>query len=231
MSTMEQQYSLKFWYLEKFDFTQKLCKEEKIHLEKAMVMKNVNKDTLLHFPEMKEDYIYFLKEGFVKIVHINESGAEQIKYVLTPGNIFGELSLLGNKEDSDDYAIAMDNCVICFMNVADLKGMMGKNNDLSIKIYKLVGLRIKRIERKLENLIFKDAKTRIIEFLLELAKEFGKQEGSVVSVRSFLSHEEIGKITTTSRQTVTTVLNELKVKGLISYNKTKYEFHSLKLLN
>jgi len=230
-STMEQQYSPKFWYLEKFDFTQKLCKEEKIHLEKAMVMKNVNKDTVLHFPEMIEDYIYFLKEGFVKIVHIDESGEEQIKYVLTPGNIFGELSLLDNKEDPNDYAVAMDNCVICFMSAIELKGMMEKNNDLSIRINKLVGLRIKRIERKLENLIFKDAKTRIIEFLIDLAKEFGKQEGTKISVRSFLSHEEIAKITTTSRQTVTTILNELKVKGLISYDKTKYEFHSLKLLH
>jgi CRP/FNR family cyclic AMP-dependent transcriptional regulator len=230
-STMEQQYSPKFWYLEKFDFTQKLCKEEKIHLEKAMIMKNVNKDTFLHFPEMKEDYIYFLKEGFVKIVHINESGEEQIKYVLTPGNIFGELSLLDNREDPNDYAVAIDNCVICFMKVTELKAMMEKNNDLAIRINKLVGLRIKRIERKLENLIFKDAKTRIIEFLIELAQEFGKQEGNIVSLRSFLSHEEIAKITTTSRQTVTTVLNELKVKGLISYNKTKYEFHSLKLSN
>jgi len=144
---MESLHTPKFWYLEKFDFTQKLCKNEKIHLENAMVMKKVEKDTFLHFPEMKQDFIYFLKEGMVKIVHVNETGEEQIKYVLTPGNVFGEMSLLENKEDENDFAVAMDSCVICFMNVKELKNMMDRNKDLSIRINKLVGLRIKRIEK------------------------------------------------------------------------------------
>lgn len=228
---MESHHSLKFWYLEKFDFTQKLCKNEIIHLEKAMVMKKVDKDTSLHFPEMKQDFIYFLKEGLVKIVHVNESGEEQIKYVLTPGNVFGEMSLLENKEDENDFAVAVDNCVICFMNVKELKGMMDRNKDLSIRINKLVGLRIKRIEKRLDSLLFKDAKTRIIEFLIEMANEFGKKDAEGIRMKSILSHEEIAKITTTSRQTVTSVLNELKTKGLVTYNKTFYLFHDLKLLN
>ena len=222
--------SEKFWYLEKFELTQKLKKDEMINMEKSMVMKKVNKNTFLHFPDMKDGHVYFLKEGMVKIVHVNESGDEQIKYILTPGNIFGELAMLENREDPNDYAVAADDCVVCFMKVDDLKGMMEMNKDLSVRINKLIGFRIKKIERKLESLIFKDARTRIIEFLIELAKEFGKQNINTIIVKNFLSHEEIAKITTTSRQTVTTVLNELKEKGMLSYNNKQFEFKSLKLL-
>lgn len=220
----------KFWYLEKFELTQKLKKDEMINMEKTMLMKKIDKNTFLHFPEMKDGHVYFLKEGMVKIVHTHEDGQEQIKYVLTPGNIFGELAMMNNTEDENDFAVAMDDCIICFMKVDDLKMMMEMNKDLSIRINKLIGFRIKRIERKLESLIFKDARTRIIEFLIELANEFGKQEGSKIIIKNFLSHEEIAKITTTSRQTVTSVLNELKNKGALSYNTKKMEFTTLKLL-
>jgi len=220
----------KFWYLEKFELTQKLKKDEMMNMEKSMVMKKIDKNTFLHFPEMKDGHVYFLKEGMVKIVHVAESGDEQIKYILTPGNIFGELALLSNQEDSDDYAVAADDCVICFMKVDDLKMMMEMNKELSVRINKLIGFRIKRVERKLESLIFKDARTRVIEFLIELAIEFGKKEGSTIVVKNFLSHEEIAKITTTSRQTVTTILNELKSRGLMTYDTKRMEFSTLKLL-
>ncbi|CAN5414513.1 Crp/Fnr family transcriptional regulator [soil metagenome] len=213
--------NLKYWYLEKFDFTQKLCKSERLHMEKSMVMKKVDKNTMLHFPEMKERYVYFLKEGMVKIVHYNEDGRETIKYLLSPGNIFGELALLENDEDSNDYAIAVDNCVICFMDVESMNKMMLENNELNISIRKLIGLRLKRLETRLESLIFKDAQTRIVEFLYELFREFGKKEGQVVKIKNFLTHDEIAKLTASSRQTVTSVLNSLRNKGIISYS-SKY---------
>lgn len=222
--------NLKYWYLEKFDFTQKLCKEERVHMEKSMVMKKVDKDTMLHFPEMKEKFIYFLKEGMVKIVHYNEDGRETIKYLVSPGNIFGELALLENDENSNDYAIALNDCTICFMDVEQLNMMMQENKDLSISIRKLIGLRLKKLETRIESLIFKDAQTRIVEFLAELFKEFGKEEGQGLKVKNFLTHDEIAKLTASSRQTVTSVLNDLRKKGIITYSSKYIELNGSKVL-
>lgn len=222
--------NLKYWYLEKFDFSQKLCKEERLQMEKSMVMKKVDKDTMLHFPEMTEKYIYFLKEGMVKIVHYNEDGRETIKYLISPGNIFGELALLENDENSNDYAIALNDCTICFMDVEHLNMMMQENNDLSISIRKLIGLRLKKLETRIESLIFKDSQTRIIEFLAELFKEFGKEEGQGLKVKNFLTHDEIAKLTASSRQTVTSVFNNLRNKGIITYSSKYIELKGSNLL-
>lgn len=223
-------HSAKYWYLEKFDFTQKLCKQERLHMETSMLMKKVAKNTMLHFPEMQEKYIYFLKEGMVKIVHYSEDGKEAIKYLISPGNVFGELALLDHEESSNDYAIAINDCVICFMSIDDLENMMETNKDLNIQIRKLIGLRLKKLETRLESLIFKDARTRIIEFLMELAKDFGKDEGEVIRVKNFLTHEEIAKLTASSRQTVTTVLNDLRTKSLLVYTSKILEFRKKNLL-
>lgn len=40
-------------------------------------------------------------------------------------------------------------------------------------------------------MIFKDAKTRITDFLSELAKDFGKEVNGKIVVENFLTHDEI----------------------------------------
>jgi CRP/FNR family transcriptional regulator len=119
--------------------------------------------------------------------------------------------------------VAMSDCVVCFMKVKDLEELMSLNPQLSNHINKLIGFRIKRIERRLESLIFKDAKTRIVEFIKDLGIEYGTKENGRMKVKNFLSHEDIAKITSTSLQTVTRVLNELKEQGKIFYNTKFFE--------
>lgn len=204
----------------------KLGKNEMMNMEKAMVMRKVSKDTMLHFPEMQEKYVYFLKEGLVKIVHFSEEGKEAIKYLVAPGNIFGELALLENQESGNNYAVAVNDCTICFMNVEDLNLMMKEYKDLSINIRKLIGLRIKKLERRVESLIFKDARARIMEFLEDLGNDFGYMENEKRVIRNFLTHDEIAKLTASSRQTVTSVLNELRNRGDIEYNSKFITFNA-----
>jgi CRP/FNR family transcriptional regulator, cyclic AMP receptor protein len=208
----------KLWYLEHFDILQRLKKDDIVNMEKAMVMRKLGKNTLLHFPEMKSKYVYFLKEGMVKISNQNQDGKELIKYIIKPGQIFGEMSLLENTEDSNDYAIAIEDCIVCFMDVEQLKSMMQMNADLNLRIRKLIGLRIKKIENRISSMVFKDAPTRIMDFLHEFAGDFGYQVENGVSVKFFLTHEDIAKLTATTRQTVATVMAKARERGLIDYN-------------
>ena len=86
---------------------------------------------------------------------------------------------------------------------------------------KLMGSRVLEIESRLESLIFKDSRTRIINFLLELAEKKGERVGYEVVVRKFLTHQEIANLTATSRQTVTTVLNDLRGKEMIKFDRRR----------
>lgn len=64
----------------------------------------------------------------------------------------------------------------------------------------------------------KGAPTRVREFLIDFAKEYGKPKEDGLYIKNFLTHDDIAKITATSRQTVTSVLNELRNKGILDYN-------------
>src|SRR6185369_4115633 len=102
-------------------------------------------------------------------------GKEVVKSILTTGEIFGELALAGEEKRSD-FAQAMDeNTSICPLGIEELKTLMFQDKELSFKILKLVGLRLMKLERKLESLVFKDARTRVIEFIKDSASVKGKK--------------------------------------------------------
>ena len=63
----------------------------------------------------------------------------------------------------------------------------------------------------LESLVFRDSRSRIVEFLVELTRSRGQRVGYEWVVRKPITHQEIANLTATSRQTVTTTLNDLAV--------------------
>ncbi|HRG07454.1 MAG TPA: Crp/Fnr family transcriptional regulator, partial [Cyclobacteriaceae bacterium] len=130
----------------------------------------------------------------------------------------GELALAG-EDVRKDFAQAMENTTICPLSLEELKALMKDNKELSFKLLKLIGLRLIKLERKLELLVYKDARTRIIEFLKDTAAWKGKKVGFETMIPTRLTHKDIAALTGTSRQTVTTILNELKEKNLINFDR------------
>ncbi len=164
----------------------------------------------------------------VKIVRYLEDGREDIKSILGPASLFGELALVEG-ESPGDCAIALEDCLICFVDVPSMQRMMDENNALKTEVFKIMGLRLKRLERRLESIIYKDSRTRIIEFLEEFLQEYGQENSGKWQARNFLTHTDIAKLTAASRQTVTTVFNELRSKGAIDYDKKTITANSLQL--
>jgi len=113
------------------------------------------------------------------------------------------------------------------MGIEDMRELMKENKPLNLKIFKLIGLRIRKLERKIESLVFKDARTRIVEFLKEMAMEKGKKVGFEVMFKNYLTHKDIASLTGTSRQTVTTVLNELKENNIINFDRRRFLIRDL----
>ena len=92
----------------------------------------------------------------------------------------------------------------------------------SFEITKTIGDRLQRVERRLESLVFKDARTRIIDFIVDLGREKGKEIGKEILVKHNLTHMDMANLTATSRQTVTTVLNELKEQHLLHLERNQF---------
>ncbi len=218
------------WYFQDVDLFDMLCPHKIKTLEERHSFNYFKKNDFVYFTNEKAKHIYMIADGRVKIGHYNDDGKEIVKAILGPGEVFGELALTG-EEVRADFAQAMDdNTTVCPVSVEEMQALMVENKELSFKIYKLIGMRIRKLERKVESLVFKDARTRIIEFLKDAAAWKGKKVGFETMIPTKLTHKDIANLTGTSRQTVTTILNELKESNLIYFDRRKILIRDLEKL-
>ena len=220
----------KLWYLERINIFRDLESEELEEVSRVSTMKTMTKGKYIYFPEEPSKVVFLLKSGRVKIGSYSDDGKEIIKAILEPGEVFGELAITG-EESRTDFAQSMDDEVrICAIRKEEMLRIMETNPRLSMEVTKLIGNRLLKVERRLENLVFKDAKHRIIDFIKTNALERGKKVGHEWLLKHELTHQDIANLTATSRQTVTIVLNELREQELIYFDRKSILIHDIEAI-
>ncbi len=222
----------KLWYLENFNLFKGMNQEEMKRVEKMTRMQTIQKGQFIYYPETPSSSVFFLKKGRVKIVSYTEDGKEIIKKILWPGDIFGELGLIDGDSKRSDFSQAMDDDVlICAMGKEEMVQMMSMNSKLNLKVMKIIGLRLRKVERRVESLIGKSARTRLIEFIKELAEERGKKIGTEILIKHHLTHQDIASLNAISRQKTTAILNELRDENLITFDRNSLLIRSIDKLS
>ena len=176
--------------------------------------KTYKKGQYIYLQSEQANKVFFVAKGKVKIGTYSEAGKEITKSFVQVGEFFGELALLGEGKRRD-FAVATENTIIYTLTTGEMQHKMKQSFSLNMFIMNKLGKRLRKIENRVESLVFKTSRDRIVDFLKEQASERGVRVGYDILVRGFLTHQEIANITATSRQTVTTVLNELRNKNLI----------------
>lgn len=169
--------------------------------------------------------IYFVVKGKIKIAEANDMGEELIKDILTEGDILGDISLDGNPS-LDEYAEALtSNTIVCGFNITDFRKILQSNPLLAIRFANKVSSKLKKAENRHADLVFRDAKSRLIRFIKYWASMDGSHIGDKIVLNNYLTHTEIAGFISTSRQSVNVLLNELRDSGMLFYNRKKIEIN------
>ncbi len=225
------------WYLESLDVSGILCPKKLEMSKHGLKHTQYKRGEYIYMSQENADVIYFINSGRVKIgSYDSDSNKEVTKAILREGEVFGELVLAGQSK-RQDFAMAMEPTELCEIHRDMMDSLLKDHSGLSMFFMKLLGSRALRMEQRLESLVFKDSRSRIIEFLIDLVDRRGERVGYEYVVRKFITHQEIANLTATSRQTVTTILNELRAENLLTFDrrrllvrdlqKLKAEVHSL----
>jgi len=212
----------KIWYLQNFNLLQGMDESSMEMMDQKSTMKKSSKREIIYFPEERSDNIYMLKEGKVKISRVSEDGKKMTLQLIGPGEIFGESAILG-QEKRENIAEVVEDAIICSINRTMFQEMLANNPKMNLSINKFIGLRIRKIEAHVEDLVFKDAEERVVSFLKRYATTFGKKMIDGWIVRPFLTHQEIADLTATSRQTVNSILNDLVTNQDIKYTRRFFQ--------
>lgn len=184
----------------------------------------------IYFPHQQCNKLYFTKTGFIKLGYIDEQGNEVIKEIIQKGEIFGQLTLEKNN-DADEFAQAYKADVsLCAFTMEDFVRLLQRKPDMAIAFSFHLGNKLRKVENRLLNVLNKDVKSRLAQFLLQLAADCNSIAGNTAVIEKFLTHDDIARLIGSSRQTVTTTLNQFEKQQLISISKKEITVHDVALL-
>ena len=188
-------------------------------------VKNIYRGETFNYGDGEYSKIYLLIKGKIKITECDELDNELIKDILTAPDVFGDLSLEGNPS-LDEFAEALTaNTVVCVFTIPDFKKLLRENPTMALSYANIVNSKLKKLEGRHSDLVFRDAKSRLIRFIKNWAISDGNRVGDKIILNNYLTHSDIAGVIATSRQSVNTLLNELRDSGILFYNRKKIELN------
>ncbi len=162
------------------------------------------------------DCIYLLKEGRVRISQLGVEGKEVTLDYLEPGAVFGAL---GEGDVESLQAEAVENAYLCKVARADFERFITDRPELMFQVTKLMGLRLRKVQVRLQTLLFHDVRTRLLKTLDELAGTFGEPVPGGVRIRLKLTHQDLANLIGSTRETTSTIVSQLRTEGVLDFDR------------
>jgi CRP-like cAMP-binding protein len=203
----------KLTYLSNIDIFRDLSASELAEMDRQITMSSCEPGKIFYMPEDSGEVLFLLKKGRVQLYRISPNGKKLVVSTLGPGAIFGEMSLVGQGMHNT-FAESVDECLLCVMSRADVERLMKEKPQVAFRFVESLGGRVTHLESRLEEIAFKSIPARLASLLLRLSDEQGGRN----EVNGF-THQDLGEMLGTYRETITQTLNEFKAQGLIEISR------------
>ncbi|MGH3830571.1 MAG: Crp/Fnr family transcriptional regulator [Pseudonocardiaceae bacterium] len=158
------------------------------------------------------DRLYIILSGKVKVGRRSTDGRENLLAVFGPSDMFGELSIFDPGPRTSTATTVTEVSAVC-MDRPALREWITKRPEIAEQLLRVIARRLRRTNNMLADLIFTDVPGRVAKALLQLAHDFGTQEGSMLRVTHDLTQEEIAQLVGASRETVNKALADFAHRG------------------
>ena len=225
------QREVKYWYLRNYNLFSNLTKEQINDLSNISKFTRMKKGQTIYFANDEIKRLYFLINGKIKISEMDHSGNEMIKDIILTGDLFGEISFNAMTLTHEYAEILSSEVILCSFTMDEFEILMEKHPMLCLNFTKKIGDKLRKLEHRYANLVFKDVKDRLKDFLKIWALNEGRDTPEGVLIKNYLTHNEIASLISSSRQTVTTIINELKEEGTLSYSRSQIVIPNIGVLS
>jgi CRP-like cAMP-binding protein len=207
----------KLTYLSNIDIFQDLSTNELAEMDRQLTMSSCEPGKIFYMPEDSGEVMFLLKKGRVQLYRISPNGKKLVVATLGPGAMFGEMSMVGQGMHNT-FAESVDECLLCVMSRADVERLMREKPRVAFRFVEALGDRVTQLESRLEEIAFKSIPARLASLLLRLADE----QDSNDRVNGF-THQDLGEMLGTYRETITQTLNDFKAEGLVAISRKRIQ--------
>ena len=172
--------------------------------------------------------LYVVESGHVRIFKSSANGREQVLSIDGPGCSVAELPVF----DGGNYpasVTAVDPVTLLFVSKQDFQALCLAHPQVSLKVLRVVGARLRRLVGIIEELSFTTVRHRLASLLLRLPQQPGSPAGTATIVLP-ASNQELASQIGTVRELVSRNLSRLQAEGLIEMDGRNVRIPSLKAL-
>ncbi len=177
---------------------------------------------IIYFAKQKNDYIFLLASGRVKLLQVGASGREVTLDIVSPGELFGEANMLIPNSAYGSSAEVLEDSIVYAMRRTSVTSAMINSTESLREFASLEVLRRHAAEQRLADFVFFDVPTRLAHLLGRLASFYakpGEKEG--ILIRAKLTHQELANLVGSTRETTTLILNDFRRRKLIEFQGRK----------
>lgn len=193
-------------------------------------IRNIRRHTPIYSPGDTANQAYLISEGEVKLLRYTPEGRELTLDHLGSGEIFGESEILLDCV-RESQAVARTDVVAYALERESLMELVRENREFGFWLTRFMGARQARMENRLESLLFKSANGKVAQVLVNLAREHGVVTGEGTLIDYPITHQEIGNLIATTRETVSYAFMEFRQLRFISTRQRKTIVHNLEGLS
>lgn len=159
-----------------------------------------------------------VEEGTVKVIKSAPDGRQQLIGLERHGNSLAEVAVF----DGGRYpatAVAASATVLLRLQADEFRRICLQNPELALKVFKVLGHRLRQLMSLVEDLSFSTVRGRLIAYLLQLAGETGRETPRGIQFELQENNEELAARLGTVRELVSRNLGRLHGAGLIEMNR------------
>jgi CRP-like cAMP-binding protein len=210
-----------FWRGLGFDWLGGLSDEESERLRRASSSKEYARGETVFAPAEQPHSVFLLERGLVRIYRLSGSGAEATLGWVRPGEVFGELEAVV-EQPRESYAQAVKPSRVWRLPRGALRRVLDGEPHVALAVAAQIGARFKRIESRVEDLVLRDLRARIAHALVELAEDFGRDDGRTRHIELPLSQQDLATLVGATRQSVNACLRALAAQGLVQHRARRF---------
>jgi CRP/FNR family transcriptional regulator len=173
--------------------------------------------------------LFVVESGSVRIFKSSPGGREQVLSIEGPGGSIAELPVF----DGGNYpasVIAIEDTVLLFVSRQDFQALCLAHPQVSLKVLKVVGGRLRRLVGIIEELSFTTVHHRLSAYLLRMAKKEGRKVAQGVEITLPTNNQELAAQIGTVRELVSRNLSRLQAEGLITIDGRTVVLRDMKAL-
>lgn len=204
----------RYWFMGKVRVFQDISTEDAEYLDGLMETIRCKRKQVVFMPGDASDRVYFIRSGLVKISKVTDDGKELTLMFLSQGDLFGELAV-ADAGPRNVMAEVYDDSVICSIERAPLAEFVQTRSGVAFEFLRVMSERRRRLENKMDSLLFRGAHSRLASLFIELAMEFGVRDSRGTIVNLKLTHREMANLIGSTRETVSFALLDMKKDKLI----------------